>query len=256
MAFYGSARSRRYHATRTCNHCYVENPVLISDLSGKEPCPSCVSLCVACHAPVLGKPAASFECGHAFCEACVDQIVQGWRNKPACPCGAALIAAGEGAVSSLLSRGTRPATACDSLNRTCPHCGEPFSDFDGCAAVMCSCRGFFCGLCMQPCADSEAAHAHVSACPLNTCPGQYFVPADHVEAIVDAQKRQAAEREVAQCRSSLHSACVAYELEPHVDLDMPVYTMVRAGAQVGRLLVKGALQRVAHFANFMSNAGP
>ncbi|KAJ3323819.1 hypothetical protein HDV06_001189 [Boothiomyces sp. JEL0866] len=53
----------------------------------------------------------------------------------------------------------------EALNLTCPWCQPVFLDYDGCDAVLCSkCRKYFCGLCMNACANSSQAHTHAAVC--------------------------------------------------------------------------------------------
>lgn len=56
------------------------------------------------------------------------------------------------------------------LTLHCPTCSAAFLDFDGCCAVACAgsgCGKYFCGLCLQPQANSSLSHAHVRMCPVN-----------------------------------------------------------------------------------------
>lgn len=55
----------------------------------------------------------------------------------------------------------------EHLTTKCPHvdCRQAYVDFDGCAALCCSrCSRHFCGWCLAPCNDGEAAHSHVARC--------------------------------------------------------------------------------------------
>ena len=65
----------------------------------------------------------------------------------------------------------------DVLTLLCPHCGCAFSDFDGCLAVQCTCRAFFCALCLHACEDNDDAHAHILTCSSNVN-RSYFMPFD------------------------------------------------------------------------------
>ncbi len=56
----------------------------------------------------------------------------------------------------------------DILNLTCPHCKQPYAEFEGCMALKCeSCNENFCGYCHKACKSSRGCHLHVRECDLN-----------------------------------------------------------------------------------------
>ena len=67
------------------------------------------------------------------------------------------------------------------LTNACPHCDRPYYEFDACAAVMCDCGNWFCGLCLQPCASAHETHEHVRCCYLNQAQGDVFVATEQIE---------------------------------------------------------------------------
>lgn len=111
---------------------------------------------------------------------------------PRCPCGH-----GPPVTHDLLTRAqlsrlvpsspirATPFDPCDRvLTEHCPWCDRAFYDFDGCAALLCSCGGAFCALCLHPCADMSEAHAHVRECSLHpTRDGDYFVSTQAYEGV-------------------------------------------------------------------------
>jgi hypothetical protein len=74
-----------------------------------------------------------------------------------------------------------PPTSADVCDRAftdrCPWCDMAFCGFDGCVAVFCECRRYFCGLCLARCSDSTDAHAHGTRCRYNPTLS-YYVPTD------------------------------------------------------------------------------
>lgn len=82
---------------------------------------------------------------------------------------------------------------CDHARaRECPHCARRFLDFDGCAAVRCTCKLYFCALCLQGFDDEREAHQHVALeCALNPH-ASYWVPLEVCHrAWLDRARRRA-----------------------------------------------------------------
>lgn len=157
-------------------------------------CQYCARACLVC-----GDDGALIApCGeHALCVDCLTEHVQREAATldalPACPCRAGATfdarwlprcvraALAPSAARAVASAAVAPPAdaALECLTLRCPHCAAAFYDFDGCAAIYCTCRGWFCALCLQPCRDRDAAHAHVASCARNPNAYSYFV--SHVQ---------------------------------------------------------------------------
>lgn len=184
-------------------------------------CASCHDVCFIC---MSDRGGTRMPCGarHSVCEECLGnhlQRVRGGRIR--CPCG-------EGPDVELLtlsrtrlaqwtrqcgpteqrSRQWTMAKVCDAafVDR-CPWCATPFSDYDGCAAVLCECHRWFCGLCLMRLDDNKSAHSHVRTCHHN--PGDsYFVSTEASEAVRIVRSRRRLARVLEVVRSD-RGVCLA-----------------------------------------------
>jgi hypothetical protein len=76
------------------------------------------------------------------------------------------------------------------LTLRCPRCKMAFIDYDGCAAITCTCRAEFCACCLMDCEGD--AHRHVVRCPLNPS-HDVFVSFDEFERIHRERQQRAIE---------------------------------------------------------------
>ena len=158
---------------------------------GRRPCRNCARTCFVCM-DQLGPADKSVDTGcHDVCRSCLERYLVTLREAPTwdgrltCPCGSSDRPVKRFKFESPHIREPpnvvqRDPFELQSIVETvmllrCPHCETVFHDFDGCAAVLCRCGQYFCGLCLQPCSNRENAHEHVAACRYNWSPGHYFV---------------------------------------------------------------------------------
>lgn len=97
------------------------------------------------------------------------------------------------------------------LNLRCPKCTTPFYDFSGCAAVKCdSCKGYFCGLCLQLCENDGEAHTHVINCPENPSK-DYFVAESTINEVHRSMRKEKIRKFVAGIRDPKirNKVCIA-----------------------------------------------
>ena len=149
---------------------------------------------------------------HALCEGCTLRYLEHLREDPlrgdasvTCPCQSGRPFALSHAVRREHSRVVRERAErrtsavkkclleeqCETaLVPRCPHCRTAVFDFDGCCAVRCLCRKYFCALCMRGFEGSAECHSHVLACRLNDT-GSYYAPR---RTLVSAQRRMQSER--------------------------------------------------------------
>lgn len=144
--------------------------------------------------------------GHAVCVDCMSAFTKhhmdnGNALPPPCPCGRGIIdmqsdldsvsfsrhlehfndlqreARRPPLLSLLRGGGFLDALQDESHALRCPSCGWRFIDFDGCAAISCSCGVSFCALCFECFPTAEEAHFHLrDECPVNPYENSFFVP--------------------------------------------------------------------------------
>ena len=171
-------------------------------------CTQCAPMCVVCFSEP-GRPTGCVE-DHGICYDCLElHLGQHAQNDPAaplrCPCGSGELDFLKDVPPESFARwrdaiGTRRCTVpqpsiaarmCEEARTlACPHCGRQFVDFDGCAALRCTCGRYFCAMCLAPCGgDSDSVHAHVVQCPHNPV-GHYYVSPEHCRAVWLAMARE------------------------------------------------------------------
>ena len=74
----------------------------------------------------------------------------------------------------------------DLLVLRCPKCRIAFVDYNGCAALTCSCGAHFCAFCQVDCGAD--AHQHVANCRLNPS-GGVFISHSNWKKVIDEQNR-------------------------------------------------------------------
>lgn len=190
------------HSRSVCRGSHLSKT---NDWEGKRHCQFCPWPCLVCMSEdvVKGK-----NC-HPLCRSCAKEYVQQlpldprWNGKDVpCPCGSGMSLQLDGVVlpptvaatsnEVVVTPCVKPCVleACleEVSNLRCPHCRQTFGWFDGCCAVRCECKKFFCGLCLKPFDTDITCHRHVLVCPKN--PGtDFFVTFAQWERIMDDRKR-------------------------------------------------------------------
>lgn len=171
-----TATGRRRHASPACPH-LKGRPFRSVDPDARSTCKTCMVPCMVCDDDAY---AVMPSCGHGICRECLEyHATQLQAPHLTCPCRTSL----DGyALPASLRRLCIPDNAVsapvdawvEALDSRCPSCRRVFVDFDGCAALYCSCGTYFCALCLCECADRASAHAHVLQCYLNP-ERSYFV---------------------------------------------------------------------------------
>ena len=174
-------------------------------------CPQCAPTCIVCFSEP-GRPTGC-EADHGICAACLGTHLEHHADTdPAaplrCPCGSGELdfrfdvspeafAQWRACLGRAPAERPQPSLAArlcqEARTLACPHCGRPFVDFDGCAALRCTCGRYFCAMCLAPCdGTSDAVHAHVLRCPHNPVAADrtYYVPLEHCRAVWLAAARE------------------------------------------------------------------
>ena len=133
----------------------------------------------------------------------------------------------------------------DILTTKCPVCSRPMDFWPGCFAVVCECKGCFCGWCLT--ATGGDAHPHVLRCPENLIPNTYFGTEVQYYQVRNKHKLAALRRYFdTQCAPALRVALLGAILPNLNILNIPTDTL---GAAADRYSLDLSQQRLLSAGN-------
>lgn len=257
---YRTARGRLRHASTRCPK-VLRKAVVESAFDGNALCQTCCATCVVCRVD----PGVPMPCGdeaHALCDECMHQYLLHCASvapevAPTCPCGVGPAlplrelasskaidawhdAVRNASISAAAPKPTSPPAfrLADEMcafarERRCPWCDRLFADFDGCAALECHCKRWFCALCLHACDSSKHAHDHLRRdCPSNPTSSYYVAE----EVYTRVWEEQARERMARSIQSLAQTEGIA--------LTLIVATRIRRTEDGRRLLPLSSLMRL------------
>lgn len=198
-----------------CRYLRGCHPVETSLDDERPLCKACFPTCVVCMSEP-GHPLPSCPHGHSMCLDCMHLHIQAQAEARAldvvmCPCGHGRAIDMRTEVSTRVFRywveslmGARtehadlPPPSVGNVTTflcaharcvACPHCDRPFVDFDGCAALQCTCSRHFCALCLCPFSGSRETHHHVAHECAHNSNGTYYVPLELCRRVWAARAR-------------------------------------------------------------------